>query len=74
MPKLLTFKDQEVKLVALGKADELDDVWVIDTSHDLYLFEDVGSLYSQHGCLVDWGTRAGWVQMLEHRTQTGGME
>ena len=70
---LLTLKDQEVELVALGKADELDDIWVIDASHDLDLFEDVGSLYSQHGCLVNWGTRAGWVQMLEHRTQTGGM-
>ena len=51
---LLTFEDQEVKLVALGKANELDDVGVVDTSHDLDLFEDVGSLQSQHR--IEWVT------------------
>jgi hypothetical protein len=40
----LTLEDQKVEFVTLGEADKLDDIGVIDTSHDLNLFEDVGSL------------------------------
>lgn len=40
----LTFENQEVVLVRLGEADELDDRWVIRSSHDLDLLQDVGAL------------------------------
>jgi len=40
----LTFKNEEVEFVAFGEANQLDDVGMIDTSHDLNLFENVGSL------------------------------
>jgi hypothetical protein len=40
----LTLENQEVEFVAFGEADKLDDIWVIDTSHNLDFFEDVGSL------------------------------
>lgn len=37
-------EDQEVVLIALAKADQLDDVRVVRSSHNLYLFENVGAL------------------------------
>jgi len=65
----LTFEDQKVELIALGKADELDDIGVIDTSHDLNFLEDVCSLYCQHKYVTggsDLYTAASHVQMPKH--------
>lgn len=53
----LTLEDQEIVLLALEEADELDDSRVIDTSHNLDLFEDVGALARSEfcHCLLEYG-------------------
>lgn len=38
-------EDDVVVLACFGKFDELDDVWMFELSHNLYFFEDVGSLF-----------------------------
>ena len=43
------FKYQKVVLFTLAKADQLDDVGMIGTTHDLNLFEDVGTLEWKEG-------------------------
>lgn len=71
---MLTFKDQKIVLFALEEADELDDTRVIDTSHDLNLFEDVCSLLtvSVLFCLVGgWRLvveEGGWSRNGTHRS------
>lgn len=40
----LTLQHQEVVLVTFTKRDELDNVRVVGSSHNLNLLEDVGSL------------------------------
>jgi hypothetical protein len=42
--KLRTFQDQEVVLVAFEKALQLYDAWVVDTAHDLYFLQNIGTL------------------------------
>jgi hypothetical protein len=37
-------QDDVVVLAGFGEVDELDDIGVIELTHDLHLFEDVGSL------------------------------
>ena len=44
LSSLHQLEDQEVVLVALAKADQLDDVRVVRSSHNLDLFENVGAL------------------------------
>jgi hypothetical protein len=40
----LTLEDQKVVLVALEEAEQFDDTRMIDTAHDLDLFENVRTL------------------------------
>ncbi len=42
----LTLKDKEVVLVALEEAQEFDDTGVVDTPHNLHLFENIRALES----------------------------
>jgi hypothetical protein len=44
LSSLHQLEDQKVVLVALAKADQLDDIRVVRSSHNLYLFENVGAL------------------------------
>lgn len=37
-------EDDEVMLAGFGKVDEANDIGMVQLSHDLNLFEDVGSL------------------------------
>jgi hypothetical protein len=37
-----------VVLSGLGEFDELDDVWVVDLSHNLHFLEDVRSLHAHY--------------------------
>ena len=38
------FQDDVVVLARFGEADKLDDVWMIELSHNLYFLQDIGSL------------------------------
>lgn len=38
------FENNIIVLARFGKVNEADNVGVVQLSHDLYLFEDVGSL------------------------------
>jgi hypothetical protein len=44
LSSLHQLEDQKVVLVALAKADQFDDIRVVRSSHNLYLFENVGAL------------------------------
>ena len=37
-----------VVLSGLGEVDELDDVWVVELSHNLHFLEDVRSLHAHY--------------------------
>jgi hypothetical protein len=50
LSSLHQLQDQKVVLIALAKADQLDDVGVVGSSHDLNLLEDVRTLHRQTGC------------------------
>jgi hypothetical protein len=45
LSSLHQLEDEEVMLIALAEADQLDDVGVIRSSHDLHLLQDVGTLF-----------------------------
>jgi hypothetical protein len=47
LSSLHELEDQKVVLVALAKADQLDNVRVVRSSHDLDFLENVGALISQ---------------------------
>ena len=48
------FEDDVVSLTRFGKMDEFDDVGMVDLSHDLNFFEDVGALYMESARTPQW--------------------
>jgi hypothetical protein len=40
------FENDEIVLSRFVEVDELDDIRVIELSHDLHFFEDIGTLYT----------------------------
>lgn len=46
LPAGTQFQDDIVILARFGKLDQFNDVRVIDLAHNLYFFQDVGSLYN----------------------------
>ena len=52
-------QDDVVILTTFGEIKKLDDIWVVDLTHDLYFFEDVLSLFVAY--LVSTPHRHCWI-------------
>lgn len=66
LPAGAEFQDDIIILARLGKLNQFDDVRVIDLAHNLYFFQDVGSLYKR-SVIIPCSRKAFWRAKLEQR-------